>query len=129
VSRFLLHTLIAIVALVVLTGDASAAFRPVWSDELGGEATVESSGAAVPLSPAEPTPKKPEVQDGVQSPIQGGAGTSGSSTSPSSPGGMPGVLAEPPSPAVPFVTLLRLVEERVALIPPLRSVFEPPRAV
>jgi len=129
VTRFLPQTLIAIVALVVLTGDASAAFRPVWSDEQGGGVSVESSGTAVPLSPAEPTPKKPEIQDGVQTPLQSGTGTSSTSTNTSSPGGMPGVLTEPPSPAVPFVTLLRLVEERVALIPPLRSVFEPPRTV
>jgi hypothetical protein len=128
------HTLLAIVALVGLTSEASASFRPVWNDrqDLTADSTASScsgSGVESPATPSNPDPGQAKLWLGLDMSANGGMGSTGSHTQTFSPGGMPGVTSEVPQLAIPFATRMRLAQERVAGISRPSPVFEPPRAI
>jgi hypothetical protein len=133
-TRFVRYTLIAIVALFGpkwLMSDACASFRAVAIDD-SDVGIVESSSASTSStenqSPNEPVPVVHLLRVGFDMPANSGAGSAGSSSSTFPPGALSGIHSELPSIAPTIVTRLRVAEERVAVIPPPKSVFEPPRA-
>jgi hypothetical protein len=72
---------------------------------------------------------QPKTIDDVKWASHGGMG-SGPVTSSNSPVSPAGTLLETiPSVSTPYSILARLADQRFTLLPPIRSVFEPPRPV
>jgi hypothetical protein len=138
VIRFCCYTLVAIVALIGprwmgLVGEASASYRAIAIDrqDLTADLADTPKSQAVADSaatPSDPVPSKPEIRLVDNLPAGYGAGSPASSNQNVSPGGTPGAMSEAESPMLPFVTRLRLAQERMATISSPSSVFEPPRA-
>jgi hypothetical protein len=113
-----------------LVGDARASFRPVDLDRLEAATEPVSSTSSETTASESPTPIQPlklELAHYFGAPSSSGM-AGGSQITSHAPGATVGVVSEVPSPAIPFITRLRLANERVAAIPQPRSVFEPPRA-
>ena len=129
--RYALMTVAVLVApeALGLMGKARAAFQVSLSsgqdlDQLASGA-LGSSGDT-PSDPSEyPNPR---LMPGFNYPADANQmGTSGSPTSQNSSSGMPATASESSALAIPFVTLLRRVRERVRGISRPSPVFEPPR--
>lgn len=149
------HALIAITALIGpdwlgLVSEASASYCPIEFHHLTDDSSrtsdsfsissgtlfspdfaAASTAAAEPLETAEDeVPLLTELGFNIYRHTGSeGAGSTTSSTHNHSPGGSPGIMSEVPAPAVPFITRLRIAQERVAFLSTPRSVFEPPRAI
>jgi hypothetical protein len=139
VIRFSCYALVAIVALVGpqwmgLVGEASASFRATAFDSQNlttklNETSTSGAAAQSPATPSEPVPTVIELRLGFNMPAHNGASSTASSTQSLSSSGSLAVKPEESIRTFPFVTLLRVTEERVATISSPSSVFEPPRAV
>src|SRR5262245_31637906 len=136
VASFLRYAVIALVATAGPTwlgqvGVAAAGFRPTGIEQdyaLAGAGNVTELGSPAPQDPSpgpEPTRKPvPEIQ--LLPPQHGGMSSTGSAPG-SANSGIVGVVTSISWPPAPFITRLKLARERVTVISPPRSVFEPPR--
>jgi hypothetical protein len=137
VIRFCCYSLVAIVALIGprwmgLVGEVSASFRATTLERkeltLDNTESSPSTGTTESRSmPSDPIPSNPKLQLGFNMPANGGAGSATFSGHSGSPNATSAVMSEVVSPPIPFVTLLRIAEDRIATISSPASVFEPPR--
>lgn len=127
-TRFVLYASFSVIALVGMTGQASASFRPVWDSDQVAIAT-NSVSTATEKPQVNRDAKNPEIGKGILWANHGGMGSVPVTSSNNSSGGLPGALSETNVPATLSSVKLRLANERLAVIPPIRSVFEPPRAI
>lgn len=128
--RFFCYAAFALAALVGplgLMGKVSAAFK-VQTDRQDYTAESESGTGSSSETPSLPIPPDQDFHQIPDQPADTGAGSAGASSNTFSSGGTPGMLSELPLAPTPFVTRLRVARERVAVISPPRTVFEPPRA-
>jgi hypothetical protein len=139
VSRFCCYALAGMLALLspALMGASGEAHASYCALSICGDQDLaagcsdtsgSNAGAEAPVRPSEPEPAKLNFERGVDTPANNGAGSSTSSNNSFSPTGAPGVISEAPTIALPFVTRLRIAEERVTICACPSSVFEPPRA-
>lgn len=126
-SRFATYALFSLLGLAGSSDRVSASFRPVWnSDQIVTAAGSTSSNLEKPQLPREED--RPKIVDDVKWASHGGMGSVPSSSS-NSQVSLPGALLETiPSVSTPYAILARLANQRFTLLPPIRSVFEPPRA-